>query len=260
MIGKRRRHTTSDSVDSTTKRSERSESTESKPAQKRGPGRPPKPKPDRKDEEDCDIDVCGLDDDINDVFTSSANSNQKSDSQSKNSCDDRKIDKNKSEKSKKEKSKDSAKNDKEQGKNKFYHNLGNLRKVSSLGKRPLNKSTHPSLPRGDGSDVKMEHCAHSQDANTFNDTERARTLSTPIHNMNRSCTIVPKTAGTISMWPSWLVLVYASLSLNTSYCVSQASPPHMRTLFNGTHNMYYKKLKKKKIITYQCTKSWNSFM
>ncbi|XP_056019208.1 uncharacterized protein LOC125667992 isoform X4 [Ostrea edulis] len=203
LIGKRRRHTTSDSVDSTTKRSERSESTESKPAQKRGPGRPPKPKPDRKDEEDCDIDVCGLDDDINDVFTSSANSNQKSDSQSKNSCDDRKIDKNKSEKSKKEKSKDSAKNDKEQGKNKFYHNLGNLRKVSSLGKRPLNKSTHPSLPRGDGSDVKMEHCAHSQDANTFNDTERARTLSTPIHNMNRSCTIVPKTAAILPGRQLW---------------------------------------------------------
>ncbi|XP_061182021.1 uncharacterized protein LOC133190416 isoform X2 [Saccostrea echinata] len=201
LIGKRRRHTTSESVESSTKLSERSESMDSKPAQKRGPGRPPKPKPDRKDEEDCDIDVCGLDDDINDVFSPSANSNQKNVSQS-NSSEDRKTEKNKTNKSKKEKSKDSAKSNQEQGKNKFYHSLGNLKKASSLDKKPFYKST-PSLSRKGGSDVKMEQSTHSQDVNSVDDTERGRTICTPFNNLNRSSTIEPKAAAFIPARQLW---------------------------------------------------------
>lgn len=201
LIGKRRRHTTSESVESsTTKISERSESTESKPAQKRGPGRPPKAKPDKKDDEECDIDVCGLDDDINDVFSSSsANSNQRNDSQSNNLNDERKSDKSKTEKAKKEKVKDSAKSNQDQGKNYFSHNIGKLEIVPSIDKRQFHTTAHSSVSRGDESDVIKEPSVHTRDANTFDGTERDKNLLTSIRISNRSSIIEPRAAGTSSM-------------------------------------------------------------
>lgn len=201
LIGKRRRHTTSESVESsTTKVSERSESTESKPAQKRGPGRPPKAKPDKKEDEECDIDVCGLDDDINDVFSSSsANSNQRNDSQSNNFNDERKSDKSKTEKAKKEKVKDSAKSNQDQGKNYFSHNIGKLEKVPSIDKRQFHTTAHSSVSRGDESDVIKEPSEHTRDANTFDGTERDKNLLTSIRISNRSSIIEPRAAGTSSM-------------------------------------------------------------
>ncbi|XP_052685701.1 uncharacterized protein LOC128165324 isoform X5 [Crassostrea angulata] len=205
LIGKRRRHTTSESVESsTTKVSERSESTESKPAQKRGPGRPPKAKPDKKEDEECDIDVCGLDDDINDVFSSSsANSNQRNDSQSNNFNDERKSDKSKTEKAKKEKVKDSAKSNQDQGKNYFSHNIGKLEKVPSIDKRQFHTTAHSSVSRGDESDVIKEPSAHTRDANTFDGTERDKNLLTSIRISNRSSIIEPRAAAFVPARQLW---------------------------------------------------------
>lgn len=103
LIGKRRRHTTSDSIQSIqslqsfTPEFHRSESvqpsSESKTKIKRGPGRPPKQKSENglqntesvniDDEED--IDVCGLEEDNDEVFTSSVRSNKTGNDDSKSS-------------------------------------------------------------------------------------------------------------------------------------------------------------------------------
>lgn len=60
LIGKRRRHTTSDLSDH--RKPETNSCSESTPKVKRGPGRPPKIKQEDISEDEQDIDVCGIDD------------------------------------------------------------------------------------------------------------------------------------------------------------------------------------------------------
>jgi len=78
LIGKRRRHTTADSVEQPRKSQSSTPSTDTAPKVKRGPGRPPKVKKEERprendsddDEEEEEVDVCGFDEDHDDVFTS----------------------------------------------------------------------------------------------------------------------------------------------------------------------------------------------
>ncbi|XP_033736618.1 LOW QUALITY PROTEIN: BAH and coiled-coil domain-containing protein 1-like [Pecten maximus] len=78
LIGKRRRHTTSDSLEPPRKPQNSAQSSESTLKTKRGPGRPPKQKKDdagqpsdasaAEEEEEEEVDVCGFDEDRDDVF------------------------------------------------------------------------------------------------------------------------------------------------------------------------------------------------
>ncbi|XP_021358392.1 trinucleotide repeat-containing gene 18 protein-like isoform X2 [Mizuhopecten yessoensis] len=78
LIGKRRRHTTSDSMEPPRKSQSSAQSSESALKTKRGPGRPPKPKKDdasqqsdasaAEEDEEEEVDVCGFDEDRDDVF------------------------------------------------------------------------------------------------------------------------------------------------------------------------------------------------
>lgn len=60
LIGKRRRHTTSDLSDH--RKTDTNSYSDSTPKVKRGPGRPPKIKQEEISEDEQDIDVCGIDD------------------------------------------------------------------------------------------------------------------------------------------------------------------------------------------------------
>ncbi|XP_060071392.1 trinucleotide repeat-containing gene 18 protein-like isoform X2 [Ylistrum balloti] len=78
LIGKRRRHTTSDSMETPRKSHSSEKSSEPAPKTKRGPGRPPKLKKDdagqqsdvsaADEDEEEEVDVCGFDEDRDDVF------------------------------------------------------------------------------------------------------------------------------------------------------------------------------------------------
>ncbi|XP_069124206.1 trinucleotide repeat-containing gene 18 protein-like isoform X5 [Argopecten irradians] len=77
LIGKRRRHTTSESIEQPRKFQSSTQSSDSTVKTKRGPGRPPKPKKDdtshlsdvsAPEDEEEEVDVCGFDEDRDDVF------------------------------------------------------------------------------------------------------------------------------------------------------------------------------------------------
>ena len=103
LIGKRRRHTTNESVDTISRKSTTISISESGQKIKRGPGRPPKIKreesnvdgSDDEEEEEEEVDVCGIDDENDDVFSSGfSNENAKRDrskSTSKKVSEKRKI-------------------------------------------------------------------------------------------------------------------------------------------------------------------------
>ena len=142
LIGKRRRHTTSDFSEQ--RQTEQLE--ESKPKVKRGPGRPPKQKSEvskSRDDDDEDIDVCGLDDENDDVFPEKYESNsfQKYEQTSNHSKNLHDSEKKKSKQKQKEVEYSSSESDSEQGNGATYNHL-NKSKLFKLPRKMKRKFKH----------------------------------------------------------------------------------------------------------------------